>query len=87
MVVPDLPAIGERGVEVGEVPEASGEPSADIGIRDGVSPFFHSLADSADCEFGRGNPEIMEFDEIAESLCAVQDFDVGCAAEGALESE
>lgn len=80
MVVPDLPAIGERDVEVGEVPEASGEPSADIGVRDGVSAFFYALADSADCQFGRWNPEIMEFDKIAEGSCFIEDSDVGGAA-------
>jgi hypothetical protein len=52
-----------------------------------VSAHFDALADSADGEFGGGQPEVVEFDSISEGFGSLEESGVGGAAEGAFEAE
>lgn len=50
MIVPDLPSVCDRSVEVNKMRPTSSEPAADVGFRDGVSTHFDALGDAADGE-------------------------------------
>jgi hypothetical protein len=66
---------------------ASGKASADIGFRDVVTAHFDTLGDSADGKFGRWQPEVVEFDLVAEGFGLLEQLGVSCAAECAFEAE
>ncbi len=52
-----------------------------------MAAHFDALGDTADGKLGCGQPEVMDFDLVAESLGLIEEFDVGGAAQGALEAE
>lgn len=86
-VIPDCPAVRQWGVEVDEILLAPREAAADIVFRDVVTAFDHSLGDALDREFGGRDPQIMEFELVAETLCPVDHPLVRFSTEGALEGE
>ncbi len=70
-----------------EIETASGVTPADVGGGNEVAAHFDALGDAADGEFGRGQPEIMDFDAVTECLGTLEGAGVGRAAEGAFEAE
>ena len=67
--------------------KASRKPTAHIDLRDRVAAHFDALADAADCECGRRNPEVVKLDLVTEGFGPLQQLGVGGSAQGAFESE
>ena len=61
--------------------------AAAVGCGNMVAALLHALSHAGDGVRGAGEPEVMQFDFVAESPGALLQTDVGLAAQGALQRE